>query len=121
MLQQLKEYLIGAFLFVLCAGIIILGCETSKISVSDIPIQGAVTHVQEPDNSSNTELGILIEKDFKGNLPDDIDSITVIGPQGKLPITKDDFIYYPQYRAFWISMPGAPSTGTHTFTVTSSI
>jgi CubicO group peptidase (beta-lactamase class C family) len=73
----------------------------------------------EPDNSSNTEINILIEKDFKGNLPDHIESITVNGPEGKLPITKDDFIYYPQYRAFWISIPGAPSIGTYTFTITS--
>ena len=111
--------LIVALLVFLCLGISILGCANSQVLVNDIPIQGSVNHLQEPDNSSNTEINILIEKDFKGNLPDDIESITVIGPEGKLPITKDDFVYYPQYRAFWISMPGAPSTGTYTFTVTS--
>lgn len=114
-----RVYLVETFLVFLCVGIIILGCATPQISVSYIPIQSSVNHVMEPDNSSNTEINILIEKDFKGNLPDDIESITVNGPEGKLPITKDDFIYYPQYRAFWISIPGAPSTGTYTFTVTS--
>jgi len=116
---QVRVYLVEAFLVFLCVGIIILGCATPQISVSYIPIQGAVNHVKEPDNSSNTEINILIEKDFKGNLPDDIESITVKGPEGKMPITKDDFKYYPQYRIFYISMPGAPSTGTYTFTVTS--
>jgi len=116
---QVRVYLVETFLNFLCVGIIILGCATPQISVNNIPIQGAVNHVMEPDNSSNTEINILIEKDFKGNLPDDIESITVYGPEGKLPITKDDFIYYPQYRAFWISIPGAPSIGTYTFTVTS--
>jgi len=116
---QVRVYLVEIFLVFLCVGIIILGCATPQISVNDIPIQGSVNHLMEPDNSSNTEINILIEKDFKGNLPDDIESITVNGPEGKLPITKDDFIYYPQYRAFWISIPGAPSIGTYTFTVTS--
>jgi len=116
---QVRVYLVEAFLVFLCVGIIILGCATPQISVSYIPIQCAVNHEKEPDNSSNTEISILIEKDFKGNLPDDIESITVNGPEGKLPINKEDFIYYPQYRAFWISMPGAPSTGTYTFTVAS--
>ena len=114
-----RAYLVETFLVFLCVGIIILGCATPPISVRDIPIQGSVNHVMEPDNSSNTEINILIEKDFKGYLPDDIESITVNGPEGKMPITKDDFIYYPQYRAFWISIPGAPSIGTYTFTVTS--
>jgi CubicO group peptidase (beta-lactamase class C family) len=116
---QLRVYWVVAFLVFLCVGISILGCETPQVSVSDISIQGAVNHVREPDNSSNTEINILIEKDFKGNLPDDIESISVKGPQGKLPITKDDFIYYPQYRAFWISIPGRPLTGTYTFAATS--
>jgi len=114
-----RAYLVETFLVFLCVGIIILGCATPQISVSYIPIQGSVNHVMEPDNRSYTEINISIEKDFKGNLPDNIESITVNGPAGKLPITKDDFIYYPQYRAFWISIPGAPSIGTYTFTVTS--
>ncbi len=82
---QIKVYLIAAFLAVLCAGISILGCQTSQVSVSDIPIQGAITHVRESDNTSNAEIDILIEKDFKGNLPKDVESITVKGPQAMLP------------------------------------
>ena len=114
-----RVYLVETFLVFLCVGIIILGCATPQIPVNDIPIQGSVNHLMEPDNSSNTEINILIEKDFKGYLPDDIETITVNGPEGKMSITKDDFIYYPQYRAFWISISGAPSIGTYTFTVTS--
>jgi len=95
--------------------------DTSKLAVkqNDIPIQGAITHVHAPDNSSNTYIDVYIEKGFKDNLPEDIDSITVTGPNGKLPIGKDDFTYYPQFRDFWISFPGSPATGTYTFTVTS--
>jgi len=116
---QKSADLIVALLVVLCLGISIWGCVDSQALVDDISIQGSVNHLHEPDNSSNTEINILIEKNFKGDLPDDIDSITVIGPQGKMSISKNDFIYYPQFRAFWISMPGAPSIGTYTFTVTS--
>jgi CubicO group peptidase (beta-lactamase class C family) len=117
-LQKIVD-LIVALLVALCLGISILGCATSQISVSDIPIQGAITHVHAPDNSSNTYIDVYIEKGFKDNLPEDIDSITVTGPNGKLPIGKDDFTYYPQFRYFWISFPGSPATGTYTFTVTS--
>jgi len=62
---QVRVYLVEAFLVFLCVGIIILGCATPQISVSYIPIQCAVNHEKEPDNSSNTEISILIEKDFK--------------------------------------------------------
>ena len=54
-----------------------------------------------------------------GTLPDDIDTITVTGPKGDLTLAKDNFSYYPQFRDFWISIPGTPETGTYTFTVTS--
>ncbi len=95
--------------------------DISKLAVrqNDIPIHGAITHVHEPDNSSNTIIDIVIGENFAGTLPDDIVTITVTGPKGDLSLAKDDFSYYPQFRGFWISMPGAPEIGTYTFTVTS--
>jgi hypothetical protein len=111
------------------------GCEGSSIPVTeaqvkdetlkqatkpnDIPIQGAITHLHEPDNSSKTIIDIVIGKKFTGTLPDDIDTITVTGPKGDLTFGKSDFNYFPQFRDFWIRIPGAPKTGTYAFTVTS--
>jgi CubicO group peptidase (beta-lactamase class C family) len=95
--------------------------ESSKqaIKQNDIAIQGAITHIHSPDNNSKTMIDIVIGKEFTGMLPDDIDMITVTGPKGDLSLTKNDFHYYPPFRDFWISTPGAPEIGTYTFTVTS--
>jgi CubicO group peptidase (beta-lactamase class C family) len=95
--------------------------DISKLAVrqNDIPVYGAITHVREPGGSSNTIIDIVIGENFAGTLPDDIDTIAVSGPKGDLSLAKDDFRYYPQFRDFWISLPGAPQTGTYTFTVTS--
>ena len=135
MRQQKKRYLLAAFLALLFVGIRFLGYATSQTPVTDqqaknkaaklaieennISIQGAITHVREPDDSSITIIDIVIGNEFTGTLPDDIDMITVTGPKGDLTLAKDDFSYYPQFRDFWISIPGTPETGTYTFTVTS--
>ena len=84
-----------------------------------IPTSARIQNVREPDKSLHTNIDILIGKDFTGNLPGDIDSITITGPKGDLPFSKNDFIYLPQLRDFWISIPGAPETGNYTFTITS--
>jgi hypothetical protein len=84
-----------------------------------IPTSAKIQNVREPDKSLHTHIEIFIGKDFSGKLPGDIDSITVTGPKGDLPFSKDDFTYLPQWRDFWISIPGAPETGNYTFTVTS--
>jgi CubicO group peptidase (beta-lactamase class C family) len=85
----------------------------------EIPITGAIQNVHEPGNTTKTYMDIVIGKGFTGKLPDDIDSITVTGPSGDLPISKDDFTYIAQLRDFWIRIPGSPEIGTYTFTVTS--
>ena len=84
-----------------------------------ITTSAKIQNVREPDKSLHTHIEIFIGKDFSGKLPGDIDSITVTGPKGDLPFSKDDFTYLPQWRDFWISIPGAPETGNYTFTVTS--
>jgi len=93
--------------------------ELQKMIIPRIPILGVIHHTHESDNSLNTHIEIIIGKNFTGNLPDDIDSITITGPIGDLPIGKDDFIYLPHFRDFWISIPGSPEIGTYRFTVTS--
>ena len=91
----------------------------SEVKQKNIPIQGAITHVHEPDDSSKTIIDIVIGKEFTGKLPEHIDSIAVTGPKGELTLGQSDFRYYPQFRDFWIRIPGAPEPGTYTFTVSS--
>lgn len=84
-----------------------------------IPLTVAIKNSHEPDRSLKTTIDVVIGKGFTGNLPDDIDTITVTGPKGDLPIGKDDFTYIPQLRDFFIRLPGSPEIGTYTFKVTS--
>ena len=86
---------------------------------SGIPLTVAIKNSHEPDQSNNTSIDILVGKGFTGNLPNFIDTITVTGPKGDLPIGKNDFTYIPQLRDFWIRIPGSPEIGTYTFTVKS--
>jgi hypothetical protein len=87
--------------------------------VCDIPITGALHNVHQPNGQIRTYIEVIIETGFTGSLPDDIDTITVTGPNGPLPITKEDFTYYPQWRDFGVSLPGSPDIGPHIFTVKS--
>jgi len=92
----------------------------TKLKVkANIPITGAIQNVYESDKVLRTYIDIIIGKVFTGNLPYDIDSITITGPSGDLPIGKDDFTYLPRIRDFWISIQGSPEIGTYTFTVRS--
>jgi len=84
-----------------------------------IPIIGSIQNVHEPDNSTKTDLGVVIGKEFIGKLPDAIDMIAITGPNGDLSVGKDDFRFFHRSREFWIRKPGSPEIGTYTFTVTS--
>ena len=66
----------------------------------------------------HTDFEVIIGKTVPDNLPDAIDSITVTGPKGKVPIGKGDFTYLPHLRDFWTRMPGIPQKGTYTFEIT---
>jgi len=90
-----------------------------KMITPGIPVTGAIHHVYEPDKSHHTYVDIIIGKTFLGNLPGDIDTITITGPKGELPIRKNEFIYIPQLRNFFIRIPGSPEIGIYTFVVTS--
>jgi hypothetical protein len=95
------------------------GYEHPNAAASEIPIEGAVYSVHRSDGSIKTYIDVVIGRRFPGRLPADIDSIIVSGPGGDLSIDKDDFNYYPQWRAFWTARPGSPEVGTYTFKVTS--
>ena len=114
-----KQTLTVLFLAILFFAIISSGCEYLNAAASEIPIEGAVYHVHRPDGSHKTYLDVVVGRSFSGKLPDDIDSITVIGPNGDLSIGKDDFKYNPQWRAFWIVRPGSPAIGKYSFKLVS--
>lgn len=85
----------------------------------DIPIFGGITNICGPDGNSVTNIEFFIGKSFTGQLPEDIDSITVKGPNGNLPIDKSDFNYIARLRDFYVQIPGSPVPGAYTITVKS--
>ena len=85
-----------------------------------IPVIAGVVNVRSADNEFFTIIDALIGKGFPGKLPEDIDTITVSGPGGVLPIGKDDFYYWEPANDFWIQIPGSPKEGTYKVTVTSA-
>jgi hypothetical protein len=93
--------------------------RVSLMKRSDFSINGSVMNVYEPNNTFWTHFRVDIGTDFRGILPISIDGITVSGPNGMLSNRMNDFTYYPQLRAFFLSLPGAPALGTYTFYVTS--
>jgi len=99
--------------------LIITGYANQVKASDEIPIEGAVYSVHRSDGSIKTYIDVVIGRRFPGRLPADIDSIIVSGPDGNLSIDKDDFNYYPQWRAFWTARTGSPEVGTYTFKVTS--
>ena len=87
--------------------------------LNDFQINVAIKNVRYPDDNYATHIEVIIGDDFSGNLPNDIDSITITGPKGDLPITRGGFTYYPQFKDFYISIAGSPEVGRYAFTVTS--
>lgn len=104
------------------AGVILLALIVWRISPchaekNEIPVQGAVYHVQRSDASHHTYFDIVIGNSFEGKLPEDIAAITVAGPEGPLSIGKADFNHNPEWRSFWCVLPGFPKIGRYTFEV----
>jgi len=95
------------------------GCYLQAVADPTIPIKGAVYHVHQSDGSHKTYFDVVVGHSFIGNLPEDIDSISVTGPNGILPIEKDDFNYNPKSRDFWLIRPGLPQLGKYTFKIVS--
>jgi hypothetical protein len=56
----------------------------------DFRVLAKIYNVRESDNRFRTHIDINIGENFKGNLPDDIDSITISGPQGNLSVKKNE-------------------------------
>ena len=84
-----------------------------------IPVIGGVVNIRNPADEFITVFDIIIGQSFGGRLPDDIESITITGPEGVLPIRKEDFTFWSSANDFYIGVPGSPKVGTYKFTVTS--
>ncbi|MGD9044201.1 MAG: amidohydrolase family protein [Desulfobacterales bacterium] len=84
-----------------------------------IPVTAGVKHVYDQDKFHYIYFDIFIGESYSGDLPGSIDSISVTGPQGRLPIQKEDFTYLYRLRDFWIKIPGRPQIGTYTVEVIS--
>ncbi len=81
-------------------------------------ISGFVANLQTPDRGMMTRFGVQIGRNFPGVLPDDIDGISISGPDGDLPYSKDDFFYNGK-NEFSLNVEGSPEIGVYTFYVTS--
>ncbi len=89
--------------------------------IPGIPIVGNVIYVRRPDSGFNTEIEIIIEDNFSGKLPDDIDGITVTitDPNGVTrPLMLPGHRYLEQFKDFWYGIDGPPALGKYTFQVT---
>jgi len=84
-----------------------------------IPVIAGVVNVRTAANEFITVFDVLIGESFSGKLPEDIEAITVTGPEGVLSIGKDDFSFWPSANDFYIEIPGSPKEGNYKFTVTS--
>ena len=94
----------------------------SPVLLPGIPIEGNVFQVRGSDNSINTQIEIIIGENFYGQLPDDIDSITVtLTDQGSIPSTVSlpRHRYFEQFKDFWYRIDGPPALGKYTLRVTS--
>jgi len=89
----------------------------SPARVPGIPFAGIIKNVHEPDDTFWTYVEIVMLDPATVNLPEDIEAITVTGPEGKLPIGRKDFTWMSQFNEFWGSIPGSPALGTYTFSV----
>jgi adenylate cyclase len=92
--------------------------ETLQFTPNFIPIKAYVQHVLPAEKVSWTMIDIEIGDEFKGKLPDDIDTIRVTGPSGDLHFSKRDFYWLPHWRVFWVGSYGIPEMGAYRFTVT---
>jgi len=114
-----KKLLLHLISNILLVFFFITGCVYKATADENIPIKSAVYAVIRSDGSLHTYVDLVIEKRFSGTLPDDIDSILVIGPNKAFKLEIKDFQYNPLWQSFWCILPGLPKLGMYTFNVTS--
>ncbi|WP_300458048.1 serine hydrolase [Desulfobacula sp.] len=82
-----------------------------------IPIEAAIHGVHEPGTGLCTYLDVIIGKGFPGDPARDIETIIVNGPNGQMPVSKNDFKYFGGSRDYWLRIPGSPKPGEYTVVV----
>ncbi len=120
---HLKQLLLTLYV---CSTLISVGCNRSgNNGTTTTPprpqsiMQGNVQCVYSPEGKVSSYFDVIFDEDFQGNLPGDVNSISITGPGGPLRIDKADFRYYSKSRVLWINLPGEPHPGAYTFTVVS--
>jgi TolB-like protein/class 3 adenylate cyclase/Flp pilus assembly protein TadD len=93
--------------------------ESLRFVALEIPTKCAIEHILFPENISYTFIDIFIGDEFNANLPDDIETIKVSGPSGRLAISKKDFRWEDDLKFFWVGIMGTPEIGNYTVQVTS--
>jgi hypothetical protein len=93
--------------------------ESLRFVALEIPTKCAIQHILLPKNISYTFIDIFIGDEFNGNLPDDIETIQVSGPSGRLAISKKDFRWEPDLKFFYVGIMETPEIGNYTVQVTS--
>jgi hypothetical protein len=78
--------------------------ESLRFVALEIPTKCAVQHILLPENISYTFLDIFIGDEFDGSLPDDIETIQVSGPSGRLAISEKDFRWEADLKFFWVGI-----------------
>lgn len=112
-------YTMNVFLGVFLIAVIFSGFNDGLTAEpSSIPISGDVCHVIWPGGTHKICFTIAVDKNFSGKLPDEVDSISITGPQGLLPVKKNDFNYNPQKKLFWTIQSGIPAIGDYRFHLT---
>lgn len=109
------DALMTSFFALIFINLILIGCDHESSAKTEVPISGDICHVIWPEGSHKTYFNIAVDKNFSGKLPDDVDSISISGPKGVLPVKKDDFDYNPLNRTFWFIQSGIPEIGEYRF------
>ncbi|WP_300461079.1 hypothetical protein [Desulfobacula sp.] len=89
--------------------------------VADLPINYVeLKSVHSGNATMRTFYSVGIDSGFTGNVPWDIDTITLTDPNGTVRQVYPDGIlqYDPTYNEFWGEEQGSPLIGEYTFTVT---
>jgi hypothetical protein len=96
-----------------------LGTVELTDRISGRPLEVAVKHVSHGGRPSQTWFDIWIDSAYL-QMPEDIDSITIIDPDGvRYQIWPDGgALWDPLFDMFWAWLPGAPILGEYTVVVT---
>ena len=114
-----RVFVCSAFLL----GLAIVLFSAGIVRAQTIPINGVLHRVIESNGDLKTQFEVVIGDDFVGSLPGSISDIIVRDPGGaeiaRYSSSPSSWIYFPQWRDFFISLNGEPTKGVYSFEVIS--